>query len=307
MDRLKAAWARLQRTRVWRAQDRYLTVRGNLLAAGVAYYAFFSVFPAVLLAFTIFGLVLRSHPEVLEQVENAINGMLPGFVKTADNPDGIINVGAPTAATLSVSGVISLVGLFVVGIGWLGALRAGIRAVFGVDGVPGNFALAKLRDLGVLALLGLAIVVSAVVGSVVGASAQWLAGLIGMPGQGWPLEVVATVIGVVVDGVIIIVMLRVLSGVAVPAAPLFEAAVIGGVGLTVLKRVGAALLTGTLSNPLYASFAVVVGLLVWLNLMSRIVLLSAAWAADGLPVASVEEPTAAGAGARQADSPSTAD
>ena len=133
------------------------TSRGNVLAGGVGYFAFFSIFPAVLLAFTVFGVLLRNQPQLLEEAKDAINELLPGFVKTRGQPEGIINVEAPTGAALSMAGVLSVVGLVLAGTGWLGALRDGIRAIFGVEGAPGNAVLAKLRDLGVLVLLGVGI------------------------------------------------------------------------------------------------------------------------------------------------------
>lgn len=284
MQTLRRWWARIQETAAWRAWKRYGDSRGNLLAGGVGYFAFFSVFPAVLLAFTIFGFVLRNQPDVLDQVKSSINGMLPGFVKTRSNPNGVINVNAPTKAALSVSGIIAVVGLILAGTGWLSALRDAIRQIFGVHGAPGNFILAKLRDLGVLVVLGVAIVLSAVVGSVAGAAAQWLAGLIGL-GQGWILTVVALVIGVLLDASIIMVMLRLLTGVEVPWRGLRHAAIFGGIGLTLLKKFGSVLLASTLHNALFASFALVVGLLVWLNFMSRVILISAAWAANDLDTA----------------------
>ena len=74
---------------------------------------------------------------------------------------------------------------------------------------------------------------------------------------------------------------RLLSGVDVPWRGLRSAALIGGIGLTVLKALGTTLL-GAMNNPLFASIALVVGPLVWLNYMSRIVLLASAWAANHL-------------------------
>jgi membrane protein len=282
VGRLKAWWARVRETAAWRAWKRYGDHRGNLLAGGVGYFAFFSVFPAVLLAFTIFGFVLRGQPDLLEQVKDSINEMLPGFIKSDKNPGGIIDVHAPTKAALSVSGVVAVVGLVLAGTGWLSALRDAIREIFGVEGSPGNAVVAKLRDLGVLLLLGVAILLSAVVGSVAGAVAGWLADLVGLEGHGWVLTLVALVVGAVLDAAIIMVMLRILAGVDVPWRGLRSAAVFGGIGLTLLKKFGTLLLSGTTHNALYAGFALVVGLLVWLNFMSRIILVSAAWAANDL-------------------------
>ncbi len=59
---------------------------------------------------------------------------------------------------------------------------------------------------------------------------------------------------------------RVIKG-ALLAAVLFE----------VLKRVGALYIERTTENPLYGSFAVVVGLLIWINIVSRMLLVCAAW------------------------------
>ena len=77
-------------------------------------------------------------------------------------------------------------------------------------------------------------------------------------------------------------MLRLLSGVDVPWRGLVGGAVVGGIGITLLKVLGTSLIAGTTDNPLFASIALVVGLLAWLNFMSRIILLSAAWSANSL-------------------------
>ncbi|WP_457252613.1 YihY/virulence factor BrkB family protein [Pedococcus sp. P5_B7] len=282
MRTLKAWWARFRATSVWRAWKRYGDHRGNLIAGGVGYFAFFSVFPAVLLAFTVFGIVLRSQPQLLADTKDAINNLLPGFVKTPTQPNGVIDVSAPTGAALSVQGVVSVVGLVLAGTGWLGALRDGIRAIFGVEGQPGNVVVAKLRDLGVLLLLGVAIVLSAAVGAVAGSTASWVADLVGLGGQQWVLAIVAFVVGVALDGAIVAVMLRILSGIPLRWQAVRHGAIFGGVGLTVLKTFGALLISSTTANPLYLGFALVVGLLVWLNFMSRVILISAAWAANDL-------------------------
>jgi membrane protein len=279
---LKHWWARLQTTQAWRAWKRYGDHRGNLLAGGVGYFAFFSVFPAVLLAFTVFGILLRNQPQLLEDTKDAINGLLPGFVKSDDQPNGIINVNAPTGAALSVSGVVAVLGLVLAGTGWLSALRDGIRAIFGVEGSPGNPVVAKLRDVGVLVLLGVGILLSAGVGAIAGAAATWAADLVGLGGQAWVLTVVAFVVGVALDGALVAIMLRILSGVQLPWPALRNGAIFGGIGLTVLKKFGSVLLASTTDNKLYFGFALVVGLLVWLNFMSRVILISAAWAANDL-------------------------
>lgn len=281
MQQVKAYWARFQESELWRAWQRYGDARGNLLAGGVTYFAFFSIFPALALAFTVFGLVLQDNDQLLEQIRSYLDDTLPGFIQD-ESGDGLIPLSAPSGNTLTLSGIIGLLGLLWSGLGWLGALRDGIRAVFGVEGEPGNFVLNKLRDVGVLVLLGLAIAVSAAVTGVAGAAASWIAEQIGLGDQGWILRVVAFVVGAVLDGFVVLVMLRLLSGVDVPRRGLLGGAAIGGVLLTILKLLGTVVIEGTKENPVFASVALVVGLLAWLNFMSRIVLLSAAWSANSL-------------------------
>jgi membrane protein len=79
-----------------------------------------------------------------------------------------------------------------------------------------------------------------------------------------------------------IVLLRVVSGVPVPWRDLRQGALVGGVGLSLLKISASALLPRLTANPFFASFAIVVGLLIWLNLIARLVLICAAWAANDL-------------------------
>lgn len=280
MDRVKALWAAVQRTRLWHAWKRYGDARGNLLAGGIAYFAFFSIFPVLALAFTVFGVLLQDNPQWLGQIRDYLNETLPGFIKDGDT--GLIPLEAPGDSALTLTGLIGLAGLLYAGLGWLGALRDGIRTVFDAEGEPGNAVTNKLRDLGVLVLLGLAIVVSAAVTGVASALTGWIAEAIGLGGQQWLLRAVALVVGAALDGLVVLVMLRLLSGVDVPWRGLLGGAVVGGIGLTLLKVLGASLIAGTTENPLFASVALVVGLLAWLNLMSRIILLSAAWSANSL-------------------------
>ena len=53
--------------------------------------------------------------------------------------------------------------------------------------------------------------------------------------------------------------------------------VLGALALGVLKVLAGSLLTLTSSNPLLASFAVLVGLLIWFNLVCAVILLGASW------------------------------
>jgi membrane protein len=279
----RALFAALTRTRAYRAWTRFGDAKGNLLAAGVAYFGFFSLFPAVALAAVVFGFLLAGSPELLDDVGRSLDEALPGLVQTADNPDGLMPLAAPETATLSWAGAVAFVSLVLGGLGWIGSLRDGIRSVFGVRGSDGNPVLAKLRDLLVMGLLGASLLVSAVSSSVVAAASTWVSDLLGL-GQG-VVTVAGVAVSFILDTAVMVVLLRVLSGVPLPWKDIRSGALLGGLGMTVLKMLAATLIAMATRNPLFGSFVVVVGLLFWLNLVSRLVLLSAAWAANDIDTA----------------------
>jgi membrane protein len=274
------AW--FQASKPWLAWKRYGHARGNILAAGVGYFAFFSIFPAVALAYAVFGFVLRGHPDLLRSVSDQIDAYLPGLIRDAQHPEGLVQFQAPGAVPLTITGLIAFVTLVLAGLGWLGAVREGVRAVFGVSGPVGNVITSKLRDLGVLFTLGLGIALLAVLTSTVGATAGWIAESIGLPGGGWVISLADLALSILADTGLMIILLGVVSGVRVPWRDLFQGALLGGVGFTLLKLSAAVLLPRLTANPLFASFAVVVGLLVWVNLIAQLTLIAAAWAANDI-------------------------
>lgn len=280
MQSLKDLWKRFSVSSVWRAWQRYSTARGGLLAGGVTYFAFFSLFPAIALGFTIFGLVLRDQPGLLADVQQAVEKQLPGFIKTEANPDGLIPLSIPTGTTLSVTALVGVLGLLWAGTGWMSALRDGIRTVFGAPGSPGNFVTAKLRDLLVLATIGLAIVVTALFNAMTTAIAERVAEWVGLGEQAWIVSGVGLLASFLANVLLVAIVLRVLSGVDLPWRAVRNGALFGGVALTLLQTFGTRLIAGTMDNKLFASIALVVGLLAFINLISRAVLLSAAWAAN---------------------------
>ena len=270
----------------YRSWKRYLDANGKLLAAGVGYFAFFSIFPALALAFTAFAFFLQGRPDILETIAQSLNQTFPGIVKTADNPDGIIGISAPEISTLTITGIVSFITLVWAGLGWVGALRRGIRGVFGLDAAPGNPVLAKARDLGVLLTLGVGIALSAIVTSGVGGWAESIAGRIELlPADPVLLTATGLFLGVLFDALLMVILIRVLSGVPLPWANVRTGAIVGAIMLTALKYFGGLLVERATSNPLLGTVAVAAGLLVWLNLMARVVLFSSAWAADNLDVA----------------------
>jgi len=275
---------RLRATRPYRSWDRYTTARGNVLAGGMAYLGFFSVIPALVLAFTVFGFVLAGHPALFDQVVESISQTLPGVVRDEAHPNGLIDASNPPAPNaLTITGLVSLVTLLLAGTGWVDSLREGVRAVFGQPPLAINPVKGKLVDLLLLGTLGLAFVVSGALSLAVSSAGSWILDQLGAdPGSlvgqlvlrgGAVLAVLAA------DTLLVVVVLRLMSGLDLPRSEVLQGSLLGAVGLGVLKQVSGLLLAAAARRPVLGSFAVIIGLLVLLNLISRILLLSAAWAA----------------------------
>jgi membrane protein len=284
MSRLRALAARAKQLHGYRAWQRYGDARGDVLAGGVAYLAFFSIVPALILGFAIFGFVLRGQPDLFDRVVSAISTTLPGVVKDAAHPDGLIDASAPpTPNALTVAGAVSLVVLLVSGLGWLSALRQSVRAVFGRSRLKGSPVKGKLRDLISMVLLGLAFLLSGVLSTGVSTAARWLIEQLGIGSGsflgGVLLRAAAVAVVFVVDVLLMLIVFRLLSGLTLPREDLLQGAIFGAIGLGVLKLASGLLLASAANKPVIGAFAVVVGLLVVLNLMSRVILLAGAWAA----------------------------
>jgi membrane protein len=283
-DAVKALLARLKASHAYRSWQRYGDARGNVLAGGVAYLGFFSIIPALVLGFTVFGFVLRGQPDLFARVVSYVSDTLPGILRDSAHPDGILDASAPpTPNVLTVTGAIALVTLVVSGLGWVDALRQAVRAMFDQPKLKTNPVLTKVRDAGVLVTLGLAVLLSAVLSFAVSAAASWVLGLVGVADSSTLAHLLLRVLGtlavLVADFVLMVIVLRLMSGLDLPRDDLAQASLVGAVGLGVLKLASGLLLASASRKPLLAGFAVVIGLLVLMNLISRVMLLSAAWAA----------------------------
>lgn len=261
-----------------RAYDRDDEVLGGRLAAAVTYFAFLSFFPLLALAFALVGYVSSVYPDAQDDVMRVVEGAFPSLVGPGEGQLDITEViGAKKGA-----GLLGLLGLLYAGLGWLDALRDGLRRVFGTDDVAIGLLRKKLVDVLVLVLLGLSLLVSLAVSSLATSATTRgldLAGLDESTTATALLKVLSVVLAVLVDVVIFAILLSRLSGAKLPWRQVRSGALLAAGGFAVLKLAGTFLVAHTTSNPLYATFGVVVGLLVWINLVSRLTIFAGAWTA----------------------------
>jgi len=147
-----------------------------------------------------------------------------------------------------------------------------------------NFVKAKLEDLVVLVGLGVGIVLSlALTSGVTAAIHAVVTGLHldGIPGMGTLVGGMAIVLALAADTVLFMWLFTRLPRRPVRYRTVLHGAIFAAVGYEVLKIVGTTYLANVTSNPTYGVFASAVGLLIWINLVARFLLISAAWTATG--------------------------
>ncbi|HEX6755242.1 MAG TPA: inner membrane protein YhjD, partial [Mycobacteriales bacterium] len=261
------------------AYKRYKSTNGDHMAAAITYFSFLAIFPLLLLGISVGGFVLARNPDLVGDLKELISENVPGGLGTqlSDSVDSLIE-------HRNSIGVIALLGVAYSGLGWIGNLRTGLQVVWSCETQEENFVKAKLGDLVVLIGLGLGIVASLALTSGGTAAARWLvdsAGLGDVPGMTVLLGIVGIALALVADVLIFAFLFVRLPRRRVRYRTVLRGALFAAVGYEILKVVGAYYLTRVASSPTYGPFAGVIGLLVWIDLVSRLILFSAAWTATG--------------------------
>ncbi len=268
-----------------RAVERYQEKFGNRLAAAVSFYGFLSFFPLTALAFSLVGYAVVIDKDARQHVEDAIAEILPGLVDQLP-VDRI-------ASARQGAGIIALAVLLWAGLGWVSNLRGALRDIWNLDpGGGGNFFVKKFWDLIVLISLGTALLVSVGVSSFATSATYVMLGWLGQESTSSATLLVkagSLVVALITDMIIFFVMFSRLSGTRARWNRLVKGAGFGAIGLETLKLTGTYLIAHTTSNPIYASFAVMIGLLVWINLVTRWILLAAAWTATRSKVLAADD------------------
>lgn len=270
--------------RVWRL---FLARNGFLLTAGMSYQSLFAVFAAIYIVFAIAGIWLLGDEDTLDALILLINTYAPGLV----GENGIITPEAlHEAATASTSlfgwtGAVALGGLIWTAIGWVTYSRMAVRSIFGLPKDDRAYLYLKGRDFLAALMFGLAILVAALLSIVATGFLDWIFSLLGIelttesPVVSAGLQLGALAIVFVIDTLALAVMFRFLSGAEMPWRRMWTGSLLGSAALSVLQLAGGFVLSWAGSNPLLATFAVVVALLLWFRIASIIILVAAAWIA----------------------------
>ncbi|MET0989649.1 MAG: YihY/virulence factor BrkB family protein [Glaciihabitans sp.] len=278
--------ARVQRLKPVRVFLHYQAHRGVLLAGGLSYQAIFAIFAAIWVAFSVAGLFLQANEALRDSLFNLLSASVPGLIDNGSGNGAIDRDVLLDTGALSWTGAVALGGLLFTALGWLASGRDAIRTLFGLGPLPANILLQKLRDLGLAVAFGAVMIVSAALSVFSTAALTTLLGWVGIGDDSLfavvALRIVGLLIVLALDTVVLAAFFRFVAGIVIPWRRLFAGALIGGAALGLLKILGSSLLGGASNNPLLASFAVIIGLLIWFNLVCQVILLSATWIAVGM-------------------------
>ncbi|MEW9526964.1 YihY/virulence factor BrkB family protein [Microbispora sp. NPDC049125] len=267
LERIRFRWL----DHLVRTVQRYQVQTGDRLAGAITYFAFLSFFPLLALGFAVSGYVEALRAILTE----AIAGQLPGLAQSLD----INHLAEEVRAR---AGIIGFLGVLYAGLGAMDALRGALRTIWMTCEPPLNYFLGKLRDLVAVVLVGVVMLVSVVVSGFATGATGTVAGWLGLghsPLAGRSVWLAGLGVSLVADLLLFLVILGWLAKPSQPFRTVLKGAVFGAVGFGVLKQLAALVLAGTLHNPVYGTFTVVAGLLVWINLSARVVLYAAAWTA----------------------------
>lgn len=263
--------------RVW---NLYTRRRGPVLAAGTAYLMFFSVGAMLVAGFLIFGVFAAGNRVLRDAVIDVVATSTPGLIDTGSGglatPEELLGTGEVGAALL-----VSLAALLFTAMGWVNGLREGIRSLLGLARDRTNPVLSKIRDVGTLLVLAVALVLTSVLGLLSTAATDGVSSFLGWGSflSGATAQLSSILLMLILDVAVAMIMFSMASRVRMPRRVLLLAALFSGSGATILRFFSASLLTGITNNPLLAPFAVILGLFVWFFLLSQVYLISAAIAA----------------------------
>jgi membrane protein len=229
--------------------------RAGNLAALVSYYAFFSLFPLLLVLVTSLGFVLADNPEAQAKVLDSALGQFPVVgdeIRTGLN-------------TFQGSGVALAVGLIGALWGGLGAMDAMQNAMNTIWGVPykhrPNLIKSRLRSLGMLALFGGSLLATTVVGGASSSAGDWaVLGRVGV-----------ILVSIALNSALFLGAFKVLTDRPLPWAAHVPGALFAGVSFTALEAVGGLYVDHVVqgAGQVYGTFAVVLGLLSWLYVQAQ--------------------------------------
>ena len=235
--------------------------QAGYLAALVAYYAFFSLFPLLLVFVTVLGFVLGGNQALQQKVVNTVIVQIPVIGdQIKDNVHSIHGNGIALA--------VGILGTLLAGLGVIQALQHGMDEIWDVPRVQRrNFLWSRIRALLLLVVLGIGSLLSTV-----------LSGLGANGGSfGGAFKIASIVASLGLNFLLFLVSFRVLTAARIKWSDTVPGAAVAAVAWAVLQSAGSYYVSHQLRNAsaTYGLFAVVIGLLSWIYLGAQMTFFAA--------------------------------
>jgi YihY family inner membrane protein len=235
--------------------------QGGNLAAMLTYYGFLSLFPLLLVFFTVLGFVLHGHPGLQHDLRTSA---LSDFPIIGDQI-------SHNVTSVRGSGIGLVIGILGTLWGGMGIANAGQDAMNRVWEVPmkarPGFLKRVARSALLLGTLGLGIVITTVLSGIGGGSASLGAGL----------RVAVIAVATVLNAGLFIIAFRVLTARDVAWRELLPGAIFAAIAFQILQALGGVYVSHALKgmSQTYGLFAIVLGLLAWIYLQAQFVVYAA--------------------------------
>ena len=278
--------------RVWR---HFLQHNGFLLAASISYQSLFALFATIYTAFAVVGLWLGGSAMAIDALIGVVNSYIPGLISVSGpvSPGDVADIAHDSGSLLALTGSAALAVAIWTAIGFVTFTRRAVRDIFGLPFDTRNYVLLKLRDFGAALLFGLALVLGAALGLVAGGIVRQLFDLLEVPYESTTIDVLSrlasVLVAIVLNAAALTGLIRFLTGTSLPWRTIMPGSLFGGIALSVLQLGAGFLAVYSPSNPLLATFSVLIGFLLWLRLAGIVILVAASWVAvsaedDGIPL-----------------------
>lgn len=287
VDRFKERWpwfAHLLAT-----HERFKESGAKFYAGGITYFSVLGIFPTIMLAFSIAGIILVRRPDLLGQIQDQIVLHIPGGM--GEQISDIIHTAIEQRSTVGIIGVLTA---FASGVLWIRNLRDGLTAQWTDEEHPaGNIVLQLIRD--VIALLGLflsfalALAISALGSSGIIEKILSTVYVDRLPGVSFLLTLVSLLLALLAMWLISLWVIGFLPRERAELKVSIRAALLSSVMLMLWIQVAAFYLKKVLSSPAGAIFGPIIGIMVFLFFTWQILLFCAAWAATAPSSEEAEE------------------
>jgi inner membrane protein YhjD len=222
-------------------------------AVAVAFYAFFAIFPLLLVFTTVLGYVLSGDQSLMDSVSSSVMGRFPVIGQ---------NLAHHRLHGSALALILGIARALWSSLGVTGAMNTALDHVWGIPQQErANFIMTKLRGLMVLTAIGVLFVIAT------GASGIVTSGL----GGGTVLQVFGIIVSFLVNVAVFVISFKYLCSAPPQWRKLLPGAVAAAVVWTALSLLGGAYIGHiSKSNSAYGTFALVLGILAWLHLGSQL-------------------------------------